>query len=146
MLLCVLAVAAAGAQGGRGGMQHAAGTLAPKPLDPGRPWGWAVRAFNDNMLVIVMIETIEGVNNALEIASQPGVDVVILGNADLTSFSSFPASDNRYQDLLTRTRDATYLAGKFWGNANFAFATGNKLSADSRFHQNGPAHDGWKGK
>jgi 2-keto-3-deoxy-L-rhamnonate aldolase RhmA len=111
------------------------------------PTGSSFRnSVNDNMLVIVMIETVEGVNNALEIASQPGVDVVILGNADLTSFSSFRASDNRYQDLLTRTRDATYLAGKFWGNANFAFATGNKLSADSRFHQSGPAHDGWKGK
>jgi 2-keto-3-deoxy-L-rhamnonate aldolase RhmA len=101
---------------------------------------------NDNMLVIVMIETVEGVGNALEIASQPGVDVVILGNADMVSFSGFEMSDNRYQDLLTRTRDATYLAGKFWGNANFGFANGNKLSADSRFHQNGPAHDGWTGK
>ena len=101
---------------------------------------------NDNMLVIVMIETVEGVNNALEIASQPGVDVVILGNADLTSFSGFPTSDDRYQDLLTRVRDATYLAGKFWGNANFGYATGNRLSADSRLHQNGPAHDGWVGK
>jgi 2-keto-3-deoxy-L-rhamnonate aldolase RhmA len=101
---------------------------------------------NDNMLVIVMIETIEGVNNALEIASQPGVDVVILGNADLVSFSGFQMSDDRYQDLLTRVRDATYQAGKFWGNANFGFAAGNRLSADSRFHQNGPAHDGWTGK
>jgi 2-keto-3-deoxy-L-rhamnonate aldolase RhmA len=101
------------------------------------------QTINDNMLVIVMIETIEGVNNALEIASQPGVDVVIQGNSDLQSFSGFELADNRYQDLLTRVRDATYLAGKFWGNANFQYAKGNKLSADSRLHQNGPAHDGW---
>jgi 2-keto-3-deoxy-L-rhamnonate aldolase RhmA len=32
---------------------------------------------NDNMLVVVMIETVEGVNNAHEIASVPGVDVVL---------------------------------------------------------------------
>ena len=49
---------------------------------------------NDNMLVIVMIETQEGVKNALEIASQPGVDVVIIGNADFESFSGF-APDQR---------------------------------------------------
>ena len=41
------------------------------------------QTINDNMLVVVMIETVEGVNNALEIASQPGVDVVIQGNNDL---------------------------------------------------------------
>jgi 2-keto-3-deoxy-L-rhamnonate aldolase RhmA len=98
---------------------------------------------NDNMLVIVMIETLEGVDNALEIASVPGIDVVIQGNSDLQSFSGFQSSDDRYQDLLTRVRDATYQAGKFWGNAGFAYATGNRLSPDSRLHQNGPAHDGW---
>src|SRR5262245_36389214 len=39
----------AAAGGGRGGaMQHAKGTLTPKATDPGRPWGWAVRAFMDN--------------------------------------------------------------------------------------------------
>src|SRR5262245_31709771 len=36
------------APGGRGAMQHARGTLTPKPTDPGRPWGWAVKAFMDN--------------------------------------------------------------------------------------------------
>jgi len=101
------------------------------------------QSMNDNMLVILMIETIEGVNNALEIAAQPGVDVVIQGNNDLSSFSGFQPSDDRYQDLLTRVRDATYQAGKFWGNANFNYGTGNRLSPDSRWHQNGPSNDGW---
>jgi 2-keto-3-deoxy-L-rhamnonate aldolase RhmA len=111
---------------------------------PVQPSGMTFRqTVNDNMLVIVMIETLEGVDNALEIAAQPGVDVVIQGNSDLTSFSGFQQTDDRYQDLLTRVRDATYQAGKFWGNAGFQFATGNRLSPDSRFHQNGPAHDGW---
>jgi 2-keto-3-deoxy-L-rhamnonate aldolase RhmA len=101
------------------------------------------KSMNDNMLVILMIETVEGVNNALEIASTPGLDVVILGNSDLTSFSGFPQTDDRYQDLLTKVRDATYLAGKYWGNAGFQFATGNRLSPDSRFHQNGPSKVGF---
>ena len=102
------------------------------------------QSMNDNMIVILMIETVEGVNNALEIASQPGVDVVIQGNSDLASFSGFEASDDRYQDLLTRIRDKVYQAGKYWGNAAFGYGKGNRLSPDSRFHQNGPSNDGWK--
>lgn len=89
---------------------------------------------NDNMLVIVMIETQEAVKNALEIASQPGVDVVIIGNADFESFSGFPPTSAGYLDLQTRVRNATYLAGKFWGNANPGFSRNNPLAADSRFH------------
>lgn len=91
---------------------------------------------NDNMLVIVMIETVEGVNNALEIASQPGVDVVILGNADLSSFSGFGQQSPEYRDLLIRVRNATYQAGKFWGNAGAGFSANNPIAADSRLHQN----------
>ena len=89
---------------------------------------------NDNMLVVVMIETQEGVKNALEIASQPGIDVVIIGNADFESFSGYPPASAGYLDLQTRVRNATYLAGKFWGNANPGFSRNNALAADSRFH------------
>jgi 2-keto-3-deoxy-L-rhamnonate aldolase RhmA len=39
------------------------------------------------MLVTVMIETLEGVANAEEIAATHGVDVVLIGNNDLSSFS-----------------------------------------------------------
>ena len=92
------------------------------------------QTINDNMLVIAMIETQEAVKNALEIASQPGVDVVIIGNADFESFTGFPPNSAGYLDLQTRVRNATYLAGKFWGNANPGFSVGNPLAADSRFH------------
>src|SRR5688572_20354552 len=44
---------------------------------------------NDNMLVAVMIETLEGVANAEEIAATHGVDVVLIGNNDLASFSGW---------------------------------------------------------
>jgi 2-keto-3-deoxy-L-rhamnonate aldolase RhmA len=109
-------------------------------LNPGETYR---NSINDNVLTVVMIETPEGVDNAYEIASTPGLDVVILGNSDLTSFSGFPQDDDRYQDLLTRTRDATYKAGKYWGNAGQQFSSGNKLSPDSRFHQNGKSNDGF---
>jgi 2-keto-3-deoxy-L-rhamnonate aldolase RhmA len=94
------------------------------------------------MLLTVMIETLEGVKNALEIASQPGVDVVIIGNADFESFSGFGPTSPGYLDLQTRVRNATYLAGKFWGNANSGFSTGNPLAADSRFHLGVPPGKG----
>jgi 2-keto-3-deoxy-L-rhamnonate aldolase RhmA len=101
----------------------------------GQTWREAV---NDNMLVIIMIETVEGVNNALEIAAQPGVDVVMIGNADMASFSGFEQGSPGYMDLLRRVRDATYEAGKFWGNANSSYSRDNPLAADSRFHMSEP--------
>jgi 2-keto-3-deoxy-L-rhamnonate aldolase RhmA len=101
------------------------------------------QTINDNMLVIVMIETPQGVDNAYEIAAQPGVDVVIIGNADLASFSGYPATDARHQDLIVKVHDAVLKAGKFFGCASSAYATGYAVSADARLFQNGPSHDGF---
>jgi 2-keto-3-deoxy-L-rhamnonate aldolase RhmA len=109
-------------------------------LNPGETYRSSV---NDNILVAVMIETVEGVNNAYEIASTPGLDVVMMGNGDIESFSGYSQDSNEYQDMLTKVRDATYRAGKYWGNAWATYADGNRLSPDSRFHQNGPSNDGW---
>ena len=99
---------------------------------------------NDNMLVVVMIESPMGVANAHEIARVPGIDVVIIGNADLTSFSGFPQKDPRYQDMVTKVHDDTLKAGKIFGQANATYATGHPLSKDAKFFQNGPSNDGWK--
>jgi 2-keto-3-deoxy-L-rhamnonate aldolase RhmA len=99
--------------------------------------------FNDNMLVVVMIETVDGIINADEIASTFGLDVVIQGNNDLSRFSGWNQDDPRYQALLNVSRNAALKAGKFWGNAGQQYLTGNPLSSDTRFVQNGPATDGW---
>ena len=108
-------------------------------------WGANYRqTFNDNMLVVIMIETPTGVANAYDIASVPGVDVVIIGNNDLSSFSGFPQNDDRYQMLMTKVRDDVLKAGKIFGQANAAlYAKGHSLSKDARFFQNGPSNDGW---
>ena len=108
----------------------------------GVPGGYQ-NTFNDNMLVVVMIETVDGIINANEIANTFGIDVVIQGNNDLARFSGWPQTDPRYQSLLTVSRNATLHAGKFWGNAGAQYLTGNPLSADVRFVQNGPSIDGW---
>ncbi len=102
------------------------------------------QTINDNMLVIVMIETPTGADNAYEIASQPGVDVVIIGNSDLASFSGYPATDPRYQDMVIKIHDGALKAGKFFGCASTGCASGMPISADARLFQNGPSHDGFK--
>jgi hypothetical protein len=56
LLAGVLLAAPHGAQGqagmGQAGPGHgpngAPGKASPTPVDPGRPWGWAVRAFMDD--------------------------------------------------------------------------------------------------
>jgi 2-keto-3-deoxy-L-rhamnonate aldolase RhmA len=99
---------------------------------------------NDNMLVTVMIETLEGVAMANEIAATHGVDVIILGNNDLSSFSGWAQNDPRYQDAIIKVHDAALKYGKYYGNAGEQYLTGYTVSADTRMVQNGPACDGWK--
>ena len=98
---------------------------------------------NDNMLVVIMIETPTGVANAFDIASVPGVDVVIVGNNDLSVFSGYPQTDPRYAQLIGKIHDDVLRAGKIFGQANSNYATG-PLSKDAQFFQNGPSNDGWK--
>ena len=102
------------------------------------------KTINDNMLVVIMIETPTGVANAFDIASVPGVDVVIIGNNDLAQFSGYAQTDDRYQQMVTKIHDDTLRAGKIFGQANWIYATGHPLSKDAKFFQNGPSNDGWK--
>jgi 2-keto-3-deoxy-L-rhamnonate aldolase RhmA len=101
------------------------------------------QTINDNMLVVIMIETPTGVANAYDIASVPGVDVVIIGNNDLSWFSGFAQTDERYHQLVDKVRADTLRAGKIFGQANATYATG-PYSKDSFFFQNGPSDDGWQ--
>ena len=107
-------------------------------------WGNDYRqTINDNMLVVIMIETPTGVANAYDIASVPGIDVVIIGNNDLSSFSGFSQKDERYHQLVQKVHDDVLRAGKIFGQANSMYATG-PYSKDSMFFQNGNSVDGWK--
>ena len=102
------------------------------------------RTANDNMLVVIMIETPTGAANAYDIASVKGVDVVIIGNNDMSVFSGFSQTDDRYHQLISKVHDDTLRAGKIFGQANFHYSTG-PYSKDSYFFQGGPTVDGWKG-
>jgi 2-keto-3-deoxy-L-rhamnonate aldolase RhmA len=99
---------------------------------------------NDNMLVTVMIETLEGVAMANEIAATHGVDAIILGNNDLSNFSGWTQNDARYQDAIIKVHDAALKYGKYYGNAGEQYLKGYTVSEDTRMVQNGPACDGWR--
>jgi 2-keto-3-deoxy-L-rhamnonate aldolase RhmA len=100
------------------------------------------QSINDNILCVVMIETPTGVANAYDIAAVPGVDVVIIGNNDMSSFSGYPQTDEKYHDLIAKVHDEVLRAGKIFGQANNKYATG-PYSKDSYFFQGGPSNDGY---
>jgi 2-keto-3-deoxy-L-rhamnonate aldolase RhmA len=97
------------------------------------------QTINDNMLVVIMIETPTGVANAFDIASVPGVDVVMIGNGDLSSFSGYAPTDDRYQQLVQKVHDDTFKAGKIFGQA-----AAQTFIKDTLYLYNGPPNDGWQ--
>ena len=64
----------------------------------GVPGGYRNTA-NDNIVLILMIETLEGLKNADEIAKVPGVSALFAASGDLGNFSGFR------QGARLRTRD-----------------------------------------
>lgn len=75
-------------------------------------WGNDYRqTANDNMLVVIMIETPEGVANAEKIAAVPGIDVIFAASTDLGNFSGHKQGEPQYEALVTRIKDATLARG-----------------------------------
>jgi 4-hydroxy-2-oxoheptanedioate aldolase len=108
------------------------------------------KTINDNMLVIVQIETPVGVSNAFNIASVQGVDVLLGSTGDMQNFSGLEPSNPEYQTYFTRIHDATLKAGKILGAVPATYAkpgppgVGRPDFADWRFFYNGPSFDGYK--
>jgi 4-hydroxy-2-oxoheptanedioate aldolase len=75
-------------------------------------WGSDYRqTANDNMMVVIMIETTEGVANAEKIAAVPGIDVIFAASTDLGNFSGHKQGEPPYEALVTRIRDVTLARG-----------------------------------
>jgi len=70
---------------------------------------------NDNMLVVIMIETPVGTKIADQIAAVPGVDVVFAASTDLGNFSGFHIGEPGYEALVTRIHDETLGHGRKLG-------------------------------
>lgn len=66
---------------------------------------------NDNLVLVVMIETLEGVQNAAEIARVPGVTALFAASGDLGNFSGYRQGDPDYERIINIVHDAAMDAG-----------------------------------
>jgi 2-keto-3-deoxy-L-rhamnonate aldolase RhmA len=76
----------------------------------GVPGGYRA-TINDNIVLILMIETLEGIKNAAEIAKVPGVTAVFAASGDLGNFSGFAQGSPDYERLINVVHDAALAAG-----------------------------------
>jgi len=67
---------------------------------------------NDNIVLILMIETLEGIKNAYEIARVPGVTAVFAASGDLGNFSGYAQGSPDYERLINVVHDAALEGGK----------------------------------
>lgn len=77
----------------------------------GVPGGYRA-TINDNLVLILMIETLEGIKNAYEIAKVPGVTAVFAASGDLGNFSGYAQGTPDYERLINVVHDAALAAGK----------------------------------
>ena len=76
----------------------------------GVPGGYRNTA-NDNIVLILMIETLEGVKNADDIAKVPGVSAVFAASGDLGNFSGYRQGSPDYERAINIVHDAAIKAG-----------------------------------
>ena len=67
---------------------------------------------NKNVVLIEMIETLDGVRDAREIAAIPGVTAIFAASGDLANFSGYKMGSPDYERLINMVHDAALGAGK----------------------------------
>ena len=77
------------------------------------------QTFNDNVVVWVMIETLDGSKAAYQIAQVPGIHGVFGATSDLGNFSGFANGQNDYDYLITTPTTPRFSQAS--GRAAFAF-------------------------
>ena len=76
----------------------------------GVPGGYR-NTVNQNLVLILMIETLEGVQNAAEIAKVPGVTAVFAASGDLANFTGYRQGQPDYERVINIVHDAAVNAG-----------------------------------
>jgi len=76
----------------------------------GVPGGYR-NTINDNIVLVLMIETLEGLKNADEIARVPGVTAIFAASGDLGNFSGFRQGTPDYERAINIVHDAAVKAG-----------------------------------
>lgn len=67
--------------------------------------------FNDNLVLILMIETLDGLKDADRIAKIPGVTALFAASGDLGNHSGFKQNDPDYEREINIVHDAAIKAG-----------------------------------
>ncbi|HEX2341888.1 MAG TPA: aldolase/citrate lyase family protein, partial [Vicinamibacterales bacterium] len=75
----------------------------------GVPGGYR-NTINDNVVLILMIETLEGLQHADEIAKVPGVDAIFAASGDLGNFSGYKQGTPDYERAVNIVHDAAIKA------------------------------------
>src|SRR5512138_2081681 len=70
------------------------------------------QTINDNLVLVLMIETLEGIKNAAEIAKIPGVTAIFAASGDLGNFSGYAQGSPDYERLINVVHDVAIGAGK----------------------------------
>ena len=76
----------------------------------GVPGGYR-NTINDNLVLVLMIETLEGLKNADAIAKVPGVSAVFAASGDLGNFSGYRQGSPDYERAINIVHDAAIKAG-----------------------------------
>ncbi len=92
------------------GRRSFGGGQGPREMWTGVPGGYR-QTWNDNVVLILMIETLEGVENARAIARIPGVTALFAASGDLGNFSGFGEGDPEYEALISEVATAAVDAG-----------------------------------
>jgi 2-keto-3-deoxy-L-rhamnonate aldolase RhmA len=92
------------------GKRSFGGGQGPSELWNRVPGGYR-QTWNENVVLILMIETLEGVENAREIAKLPGVTALFAASGDLGNFSGYREGDPEYERLITEIEAAAREAG-----------------------------------
>jgi 2-keto-3-deoxy-L-rhamnonate aldolase RhmA len=66
---------------------------------------------NDNVVLILMIETLEGLKNAEAIAKVPGVTAIFAASGDLANFTGYRQGTPDYERTINIVHDAALKAG-----------------------------------
>ena len=93
------------------GRRSNGGGLAFNPNMWGNVPGGYRQTINDNIVLILMIETLEGLKNAEAIAKVPGVTAIFAASGDLGNFSGFRQGSPDYERAINIVHDATLKAG-----------------------------------
>jgi 4-hydroxy-2-oxoheptanedioate aldolase len=88
-----------------------------------------IQKANDETFVVIQLEDQSAVDQAYEIASVPGVDVIFFGPSDFSILSGIPGNFDhpKVQQAMQTVADAAKKAGKHWGMPSWSMELTNKL-------------------